>query len=207
MQSGLPSVTLFLLAFLGESLLVSHSFVFRQQQAQQIQLSAQPDSAATETKSSASINSEKEEEDEGTMKTWNPLRLAVLRLGFTEPAMTSPLNYGSYDGDFVCAYCGNTLFDSTSKYDSGSGWPSFWRTKAEESLTYKREFGGRLECKCKQCDSHLGHVFLDGPKPSSVDQTLLKESPESDPRGKYDTNLPRMCINGAALRYKKRSGQ
>ena len=135
--------------------------------------------------------------------TWNPLRLGVLRLGLTEPAMTSRLNYGKYDGTFTCAYCGATLFASTSKYDSGTGWPSFWRTAQEGAVAYKRDLTG-LECHCARCDSHLGHVFLDGPRPGSVPQEELRESPASDPRGSNNKFLPRYCINGAALNYKKR---
>lgn len=138
-------------------------------------------------------------------KTWNPLRLAVLRLGLTEPMMISPFNYGgSYkEGVFRCAYCGHELFDGTAKYDSGSGWPSFWRSRHDDAISYRMESDGRLECKCKRCDSHLGHVFLDGPKPTTVDATLLRESPESDPRGRSGLYLPRFCINGAALTYTK----
>ena len=131
------------------------------------------------------------------VKTRNPLRLAVLRLGLTEPAWTSPLNYGKKDGIFKCAYCGNTLFDSDSKYDSGSGWPSFWRSKDDGSIDYKMEFDGRLECRCGTCKSHLGHVFLDGPRPDDVSQELLQESPEKDPRSRRaDGRLPRFCVNG-----------
>jgi peptide-methionine (R)-S-oxide reductase len=134
-------------------------------------------------------------------KTWNPIRLGVLRLGLTEPAMTSALNYGKFDGKFTCAYCGHELFDSAAKYDSRSGWPSFWRTSNEDSVSYKPEMDGRLECRCKKCSSHLGHVFLDGPRPSSVEQDLLATSPTSDPRGKKSEYLPRFCVNGSALRY------
>lgn len=140
------------------------------------------------------------------VQTWNPIRLLVLRLGLTEPMATSPLNYGKYDGTFTCAYCDATLFDSNSKYDSGSGWPSFWRTVAEDAISYKMEFDGRLECKCKKCSSHLGHVFLDGPRPGSVPDDLLLSSPASDPRSKSGSNLPRFCINGAALRFQDRIG-
>jgi len=138
------------------------------------------------------------------IQTWNPLRLLVLRLGLTEPMATSPLNYGKYDGTFSCAYCGQPLFDSNSKYDTGSGWPSFWRTVADGRVQYKMEFDGRLECKCGRCSSHLGHVFLDGPKPSKVSQALLKSSPKSDPRGQNTERLPRFCINGAAMRFNER---
>jgi len=139
--------------------------------------------------------------------TWNPLRLGVMRLGLTEPAMTSPLNYGKYDGTFSCAYCGAILFDSNAKYDSGTGWPSFWRTAVDEAVAYKRDLTG-LECHCSRCDSHLGHVFLDGPRPASVPASVLEQAPASDPRGRADNApLPRYCINGAALNYKERKEQ
>ena len=145
------------------------------------------------------------ENNEIKMQTWNPFRLAVLRLGLTEFPMTSPFNYGKYDGQFTCAYCGNLLFDSNSKYESGSGWPSFWRSADSTSIDYKMELDGRLECRCQKCKSHLGHVFLDGPNPSSVDETLLNESPESDPRSKTGRYLPRFCMNGAAMKFRDRN--
>jgi peptide methionine sulfoxide reductase MsrB len=98
---------------------------------------------------------DKEENEEAfEVQTWNPLRLLVLRLGLTEPVATSPLNYGKYDGEFTCAYCGSVLFDSNAKYDSGSGWPSFWRTANENAMEYKMEFDSRLECKCKRCSRY-----------------------------------------------------
>jgi len=145
------------------------------------------------------------EDSDFQVQTWNPLRLAVLRLGLTEPMATSPLNYGKYDGEFTCAYCGQTLFDSSAKYDSKSGWPSFWRTAEEGSVKYRPEFDGRLECQCSRCSSHLGHVFLDGPRPETVSDDLLQSSPSSDPRGKSGTYLPRFCINGAAMNFNKRN--
>jgi peptide-methionine (R)-S-oxide reductase len=139
-------------------------------------------------------------------QTWNPLRLAVLKLGATEPMGTSPLNYGSYNGTFACAFCGHALFDSEAKYDSRSGWPSFWRSIKEGAVSYKREMDGRTECSCECCGSHLGHVFPDGPLPSQVDASVRMGSPESDPRGKDSTaRLPRFCINGASLKYRVRS--
>jgi len=136
--------------------------------------------------------------------TWDPLRLAVLRLGFTEWPATSRFNHGKYNGEFTCAYCGNLLFDSNAKYDSRSGWPSFWRSATDTSMAYKMELGGRLECRCQKCESHLGHVFLDGPTPSSVESPLLAESPASDPRSKNNRYLPRFCINGAAIKFRDR---
>lgn len=142
------------------------------------------------------------------VKTWNPLRLLVLRLGFTEPAWTSPLNYQKKTGTYHCAYCGHKLFDSESRYDSGSGWPSFWRSTEEGALDYKMEFDGRLECRCGKCKSHLGHVFLDGPLPSSVRQDLLNSSPDSDPRSRRENSrLPRFCINGASLMVQEEAAE
>lgn len=138
-------------------------------------------------------------------KTWNPFRLLVLRWGWTEPAMISSLNYGTYDKEkdtFLCAYCHTPLFDANAKYNSGSGWPSFWRTKRNNVVAYKREWDNRLECHCQNCSSHLGHVFMDGPNPSTVPLELLQSSPSSDPRSTTTTTsryLPRFCINGAAL--------
>jgi peptide-methionine (R)-S-oxide reductase len=134
-------------------------------------------------------------------KTWNPFRLAILRLGFTEPAMTSPLNYGKYDGTFRCAYCNHTLFDSNAKFNSGTGWPSFWRTYDADAVALRREWDGRLECRCANCQSHLGHVFLDGPLPREVDSAVLRTAPDTDPRSSY---LPRFCINDGALTYQPR---
>jgi len=141
-----------------------------------------------------------------SVQTRNPLRLLVLRLGLTELAWTSPLNYQKKEGTYDCAYCGQKLFDTTSKYDSRSGWPSFWRTIEEEALSYKMEMDGRLECQCGRCSSHLGHVFLDGPRQTDVPQELLEASPASDPRSKRENaRLPRFCINGASLKVDEKA--
>ena len=125
--------------------------------------------------------------------TINPLRLAVLKLGFTEPRFTSPLNYETRAGIYKCANCKSTLFDSTGKYDSKSGWPSFWKTATtdidddndgrgvENRITLTREWDGRIECSCSTCGGHLGHVFPDGPDKSDVD--------EMDHRRIYRQNL------------------
>ena len=138
--------------------------------------------------------------------TWNPLRLMVLKLGLTEPAWTSPLNYGKRDGIYNCAYCGLGLFDTSGYYDSGSGWPSFWRSVENGHVRYKKEWDGRLECVCGRCSSHLGHVFLDGPLPRKVPEVLFQTAPPSDPRGRRaDGYLPRFCVNGASLTFEKKS--
>lgn len=158
--------------------------------------------ASTTTDTTTSTNSM--ESTKVTRQTWNPLRLAVLKLGMTEFPGTSRFNYGKFDGEFTCAYCGNVLFDSTAKYDSKSGWPSFWRSAESTSMDYRMELDGRLEARCQKCKSHLGHVFLDGPRPSSIDAAVLENSPSSDPRGRTNTYLPRFCINGAALNFQAR---
>jgi len=142
-------------------------------------------------------------------KTWNPLRLMVMKLSFTELRFTSPLNYEERDGVYNCAYCGLDLFDSDGKYDSGSGWPSFWRSTRDGNVAYKQEWDGRLECLCanKKCSAHLGHVFLDGPLPNKVNKELFDAAPPSDPRGRNpDGYLPRFCVNGASLKFEKKTG-
>lgn len=83
--------------------------------------------------------------------TWNPFSLLVLKLGFTEPAWTSPYNYSKNRGTYTCASCGSALFPSSAKYDSGSGWPSFWKTSGEDRVEIRREWDGRLEARCKKC--------------------------------------------------------
>ena len=157
-------------------------------------------SAAGRQKTMCFSSNKDSEEKDFEVQTRNPLRLAVLKLGMTELAWTSPLNYIKKQGVYTCAYCGNELFDSESKYDSGSGWPSFWRTKEEGAVGYKMEFDGRLECRCNKCGGHLGHVFLDGPRESDVPSALLQRSPASDPRSqRANGRLPRFCVNGASL--------
>jgi peptide-methionine (R)-S-oxide reductase len=161
---------------------------------------------ASSPKRTMCFSSKENDTNEADVKrqTNNPLRLAVLRLGLTELAWTSPLNYGEKNGKFTCAYCGQDLFESDAKYNSGSGWPSFWRSSDEGAISYNMEFDGRSECKCGKCDSHLGHVFLDGPRPGEVNQDLLEGSPSSDPRSRRtDGRLPRFCVNGASLNLKE----
>lgn len=106
----------------------------------------------------------------------------VLREHGTEPAGTSPLNREKRPGIFLCAGCGNALFDSASKYDSGSGWPSFTepRQSAIGTSIDKSHFMVRTEVHCIKCGGHLGHVFPDGPQPHGL----------------------RFCVNGAALHFR-----
>ena len=105
----------------------------------------------------------------------------VLRKRGTEYAFTSPLNSEKRHGTFVCAGCGQALFSSETKYDSGTGWPSFWKPldHAIGTAVDKSWFMVRTEVHCARCGGHLGHVFPDGPKPTGE----------------------RYCMNGAALTF------
>ena len=137
--------------------------------------------------------------------TKNPLRLAVLKFGLTELRYTSPLNYEKREGSYKCASCNSVLFTSNGKYDSGSGWPSFWKSAKENSIAYKKEWDGRMEVKCKKCDGHLGHAFPDGPRRMDVQETDLEDIPKDDWKTSNESNaysrLPRYCVNGASLRF------
>jgi len=146
--------------------------------------------------------------------TWNPFSLAVLKLGFTEPAWTSSLNFQKASGRYLCANCGTPLFSSHGKFDSGSGWPSFWKTISSNRVELNREWDGRIECRCQSCRGHLGHVFSDGPQRGSLPSIELASVPETDPKIGYKeqgdcdssfSRMPRYCINGLALRFEKDS--
>lgn len=106
----------------------------------------------------------------------------VLRQEGTERANSSPLNQEKRDGMFKCAGCGDALFDAKTKYESGSGWPSFYQPANQSAVTEhtdRKLFVKRTEVRCSNCDGHLGHVFPDGPQPTGQ----------------------RYCMNGAALEF------
>jgi len=107
---------------------------------------------------------------------------AVLRKEGTERPFTSPLLHEERRGTFACAGCALDLFSSTTKFDSGTGWPSFWAPLDNTVNTKEdRSFGmTRTAVTCRRCDGHLGHVFDDGPKPTGL----------------------RYCMNGLALTFK-----
>jgi peptide-methionine (R)-S-oxide reductase len=98
----------------------------------------------------------------------SPERYQVLRQAGTERPFTGALLQNKADGTYTCAACGNLLFDSDTKYDSGSGWPSFYdaRPGSVELIDDTSHGMVRTEARCARCDSHLGHVFDDGPNPT-----------------------------------------
>ncbi len=110
-----------------------------------------------------------------------PEQYRVLRGHRTERAGASPLNAEKRPGTFLCAGCGEKLFPSDTKFESGTGWPSFYAPLPEGVGTTEDRslFMSRTEVHCSQCGGHLGHVFEDGPKPTGL----------------------RYCMNGAAMRF------
>lgn len=112
----------------------------------------------------------------------DPDRFAVLRKHATEPPGSSPLNVEKRDGVFACGGCGTPLFTSNTKYESGSGWPSFYEpiAGAVETQEDRSMFSVRTEVHCASCGGHLGHVFDDGPQPTGE----------------------RYCMNGLALDFR-----
>ncbi len=98
-----------------------------------------------------------------------PEQFKVCRKGGTERAFTGEYWDNKEDGTYLCVCCENPLFSSETKYDSGSGWPSFFQPVDEKSVDYHEDntlFMKRTEVVCKKCDAHLGHIFPDGPQPT-----------------------------------------
>jgi peptide-methionine (R)-S-oxide reductase len=122
-----------------------------------------------------------EKTDEEWKNTLTPEQFHVLREHGTERSGTSPLNVEKREGIFMCGACGQPLFTSDTKYESGTGWPSFYRPiEGAIGTTTDRSYGmTRVEVHCSKCGGHLGHLFPDGPKPTGE----------------------RYCMNGVALKF------
>ena len=114
----------------------------------------------------------------------SPQQYRILREAATEPPWTGELLGEKRNGEFRCAACGEPLFTSGAKYDSGSGWPSFTRPAEPDAVSEHQDMShgmARTEVRCARCEGHLGHVFPDGPGPEGL----------------------RYCINSAALQFSK----
>lgn len=112
----------------------------------------------------------------------SPEAYHVTREHGTERAFTSPLNEEKRAGAFTCTCCGEPLFDASTKFDSGTGWPSFFAPINDDAVDEHEDrkfFMTRTEVRCANCDAHLGHVFPDGPQPTGQ----------------------RYCMNGVALDF------
>ena len=120
-------------------------------------------------------------------KRLTPEQYRVARKHGTERVGSSPLNHEKREGTFTCVCCSAPLFASSTKFESGTGWPSYFQPLTPDAVTEHQDgsfFMRRTEVRCSNCDAHLGHVFPDGPKPTGL----------------------RYCMNGVAMDFKSKTG-
>ncbi|AKP25096.1 peptide methionine sulfoxide reductase [Leptospira interrogans serovar Manilae] len=130
------------------------------------------------------MNYEVNKSDEDWKKELTPEQYRILRQKGTEMAFTGALYKNQDKGSYVCAACGAVLFSSDTKYESGSGWPSFYQPVKDGAVDKQKDSSHgmeRTEILCSKCGGHLGHVFNDGPRPTGL----------------------RYCINSASLKFQK----
>ncbi len=125
--------------------------------------------------------------DDEWRKQLSPEQFNVARKHGTERAFTGPNWDQKKPGLYACVCCGEPLFDASTKYDSGTGWPSFYQPIAENAVeehSDKTLFMRRTEVRCARCDAHLGHVFPDGPRPTGLRYCMNGNALAFDPKEK-----------------------
>ncbi|HXU16321.1 MAG TPA: peptide-methionine (R)-S-oxide reductase MsrB [Terriglobales bacterium] len=125
--------------------------------------------------------------DEQWQKDLTPEQFYVTRKAGTEPAFTGKYYKTKDPGTYTCACCGQQLFSSETKYESGSGWPSFYKPVSEDAVEEHSDttYGmRRVEVRCSKCDAHLGHVFPDGPRPTGLRYCMNSASLDLKPEPK-----------------------